>query len=118
MIVAFVPHDYPPCWPQLRAAVQERAGDRCEGQPRYPDCRVRNHQPHPDTGSRVILTTAHLAGTSKLSTDIRDLRFLCQRCHLDLDRAHHLAKAAATRARRRGQLIRDIDSIEHTGKGV
>ena len=98
--------DYPPEWPELRAAVLARAGNCCEGAGRYPDCRAANHEPHPDTGSRVILTTAHLPGTSKRSTNIDDLRCLCQRCHLDLDRNHHIAKAAVTRARKRDQLNR------------
>lgn len=102
--MTFDPSHYPSNWPQLRAAVQQRAGNRCEGSPRYPDCRAENHQPHPDTGSRVVLTTAHLFDNDHQTQDIARLRAWCQKCHLDYDRPKHMRRAAETRARKRGQL--------------
>src|SRR5579863_9835357 len=51
---------YPANWKAIRAEVLKRAQNRCEGSPRYPDCRAENGQPHPVTGSRVILTIGHL----------------------------------------------------------
>lgn len=34
--------DYPPQWDQIRARVLDRAGNRCEGSPKNPDCRLLN----------------------------------------------------------------------------
>ena len=87
---------YPDNWlTEIRPAILKRAGNRCEGIPVYPDCRVKNHKPHPITGSRVILTIAHL------NHDITDncpenLRALCQRCH----NTHDAVKRAGNRWRR------------------
>jgi hypothetical protein len=45
---------------RIRAEILLRAGNRCEGSPAYPDCRVGNYERHPVTGSKVVLTIAHL----------------------------------------------------------
>lgn len=34
--------EYPPSWPEIRARIIVRAGNRCEGSPKYPDCRLLN----------------------------------------------------------------------------
>jgi hypothetical protein len=49
------------------------------------------------TGSKVILTVAHLNHTPE---DCRDenLLAMCQGCHLHYDREHHAETRAATRA--------------------
>lgn len=75
---------YPKDWKQIRAKILDRAGNRCEGSPRYPDCRADNHQPHPVTGSRVVLTIAHLNHTPE-DCEPSNLRAWCQRCHLRYD---------------------------------
>lgn len=79
---------YPSDWPEIRVRILERAGNRCEGSPVYPECRAVNHEPHPVTGSKVVLTIAHLEDPIE---DCRDenLRALCQRCHLAYDRKRH-----------------------------
>ena len=51
---------YPPDWKDIRERILKRSGHKCEGSPSYPDCRAINHQPHPITGSNVVLTIAHL----------------------------------------------------------
>lgn len=91
---------YPRDWPLISVEVRERAGNRCEGSPDFPDCRAENGQPHPDTGSRVVLTVAHLdhvpencGGPGKRP----NLRAWCQRCHLHYDKDHHAQTAYATR---------------------
>lgn len=98
---------YPPNWRDLVAAVRERSQDRCEcrgecGSPachRSP-CEARNGQPHPVTGSRVVLTTAHLDHDTT-HNDLGNLRHLCQACHLRYDADFHRRNATKTRIRRR-----------------
>jgi len=73
-------HRYPANWREIRAAILARAGHVCEGSPRYPDCRAADRQPHPITGSRVVLTIAHLDHTPE-NCEPANLRAWCQRCH-------------------------------------
>ena len=93
---------YPSNWPEIRAQKREQAGDRCEGSPDYPDCRARNGKPHPVTGSKVVLTVAHLDHTPE-NCDPKNLRLWCQRCHLNYDREHPQENAKLTRARKRAK---------------
>jgi hypothetical protein len=96
---------YPPRaeWQEIRRRILARAGNCCEGSPRFPDCRARNHEPHPVTGSKVVLTMAHL-GQDPRDNREEGLRAWCQRCHLTYDAAQH----AETRRLRRAGLARDI----------
>lgn len=87
---------YPKDWVAIVAMVAERSGDRCEGSPAFPDCRAANREPHPETGSRVVLTTGHLDHTPE-NCDLQNLRHWCQRCHLVYDAAHHAQTAYRTR---------------------
>lgn len=115
-------HRYPANWAEIRAAILERAGDRCEcdGRCESPHCtaspvvrigrerveridrdgltrcRAVNREPHPSTGSRVVLTIAHLDHTPE-NCDPDNLRAMCQACHLSYDRDHHAATRAANR---------------------
>lgn len=87
--------DYAPNWfSEIRPAILRRAGGRCEGSPRYPDCRAEDGQPHPVTGSRVSLAVAHL-DHDRRNDDPTNLRALCQRCHL----AHDVRQRAGNRKR-------------------
>lgn len=114
-------HRYPPEWPDISLEIRTvRAGNRCEctGQcgtdhrrENYeadlghvdavidPEqrCRARNREPHPITGSKVVLTVAHLDHTPE-NVDPTNLLAACQRCHLRYDKDHH---AASRRARQR-----------------
>ncbi|MBA0124660.1 hypothetical protein H0B56_03805 [Haloechinothrix sp. YIM 98757] len=98
-------HRYPPEWPAISRRIRfDRAAGRCEctgycGRPAVHlagDQRCHNHHGRPAwaTGSRVVLTVAHL---NHQPEDCRDanLAALCQGCHLHYDREHH----ATTRAR-------------------
>jgi 5-methylcytosine-specific restriction endonuclease McrA len=100
----FRKQDYPPDWPQIRAAILERAGNRCEGSPNWPHCRAANGQRHPETGSRVVLTIAHWPDPAKFNVDPANLHAWCQRCHLGMDRPYHLAVQRRNREQKRGQL--------------
>lgn len=93
---------YPSNWRAIRQKVLARAGHACEGSPAYPDCRAANHQPHPATGSRVVLTIGHLDHTPEHCA-LPNLRAWCQRCHLTYDAQHH---AESRRQRREEQATR------------
>lgn len=98
---------YPDDWAEISLAIKERAGWRCEcrgecGRPLLhldvdDRCSNRHELPASGTGSRVILTTAHLDHTPE-HCDPTNLKAMCQGCHLHYDRAHHAATRAATRA--------------------
>lgn len=96
---------YPPNWKEIRAQILERAGNRCEGSPAYPECRAENGKLHPVTGSKVVLTIAHLDNVPA-HCEPKNLRAWCQRCHLTYDAAFHARNAKRTnRAKReKGQL--------------
>ncbi|NJM13061.1 MAG: hypothetical protein HC889_15420 [Synechococcaceae cyanobacterium SM1_2_3] len=107
---------YPKNWKQIRAAILERAGHRCE------ECGIPNHVwRHNRIGlwttginrvacwralgvsvTRIVLTIAHLDHTPE-NCDPANLRALCQRCHLAYDAQHHARNAARTRYNRREQ---------------
>ena len=92
---------YPPNWKEIVERVRERSKNRCEGSPAYPECRAENGQPHPVTGSKVVLTTGHLNHENLETQDISELRHWCQRCHLTYDAQHHAKNARETRRNRR-----------------
>lgn len=75
-----------------------RARNRCEW------CGARNHEPHPATGSHVVLTTAHVYDRAPSAAALLNLAALCQRCHLNHDRAQHLHSRRTNRDRANGQL--------------
>ena len=73
---------YPPTWlSEIRPRILKRANNRCE------ECGAENYKPHPITGSKVILTIAHLDHDPE-NWDVKDdrLKALCQRDHLAYDR--------------------------------
>lgn len=77
--------EYPENWHDISRRIRfERAGGRCES------CGAENGEPHPATGSIVVLTVAHL---NHKILDCRDenLKALCQKCHLGHDRPRHIA---------------------------
>lgn len=124
-------HRYPPDWQDIRAAVLERAGHRCER------CKAPDRQRiargggddegtymldtaevfDAETGERlgqihmsnyevkrmtlVVLTVAHLDHQPE-NCQPENLRAWCQRCHLAYDREHHKRSAWLTRKARSG----------------
>lgn len=94
---------YPPDWKAISRAVRARASQRCEGSPAYPTCRAANGQPHPVTGSIVVLTVAHL-DHDPANCHPSNLRAWCQRCHLTYDAKQHAHNARRTRAAKAGQM--------------
>lgn len=96
---------YPKNWKQIRNRILDRAHNCCEGSPDFPECRAENYKPHPVTGSRVILTIAHL-DHDETNGDDDNLRAWCQRCHLNYDLEHHQQNAYQTR--RNGKAAADM----------
>ena len=120
-------HLYPSDWPAISRQVRfERAGGRCQSCRRphltalrcLPDgrwfdaeaatWRDRRGRPAawPDLveaarlrTTRVVLAAAHL-DSNPANNRLRNLRALCQRCHLLHDRAHHLVQRHITYRRR------------------
>lgn len=82
-------------WKAFRASIIDRAGNRCEGTPMHPDCRAENGQPHPITGSKVVLTIAHM-DHDESHADPERCRALCNRCHNSWDAEHRRQNRAKT----------------------
>lgn len=90
---------YPNDWCKRSHFVRKvRAKNRCEW------CGAKNGLAHPDTGSIVVLTTAHVYDHEPEKASLLNLAALCQRCHLNHDREHHLAVRRANREKRSGQM--------------
>lgn len=89
---------YPENWKALATDLKAKAGMRCQGGPAYPDCRALHGQPHPVTGSMVVLTVAHLDHCPE-NVELTNLRVWCQKCHNTYDAK---TRAAARKARRQG----------------
>lgn len=87
---------YPINWADIRTQILKRAAFRCEGSPKYPECRAEQYRPHPETGSRVVLTVAHLDHDVSNNAP-ENLRAWCQRCHLTYDAAMKAAKRKGKR---------------------
>jgi len=73
---------YPQNWKQISEDIRfNRANNKCEV------CGAENYQPHPLTGSKVILTVAHLDHTPE-NCDYDNLKAMCQKCHNTYDISH------------------------------
>lgn len=95
---------YPRDWKsRIVPMIRARSGNRCEGSPKYPDCRAENGRPHPVTGAIVRLTTAHLNHDESDSRP-ENLRHWCERCHNTYDMPNRVKNARLRRDRERGQL--------------
>lgn len=89
---------YPADW-KLRSYFVRfvRARGQCEW------CWAVHGQPHPVTGSIVVLTTAHVFDQRPEACSLLNLAALCQRCHLFHDRDIHKANRQRSREQRAGQ---------------
>lgn len=100
---------YPANWADISRAAKILAGYRCkcEGEcgrgTHIGRCPNVQGKPAYDTGSLVVLTTAHLDHTPEHCED-ENLRVMCQGCHLHYDRDHHKQTAYMTRRAKRNTL--------------
>jgi hypothetical protein len=91
---------YPPNWDELSHQLREEVGWKCEW------CGAKYGEPHPDTGSIVVLSVAHLNHTPA-DCERSNLVVLCARCHLRYDARFHAQNARQTRIRKKKQAARD-----------
>jgi hypothetical protein len=83
---------YPPDWKAISHGIRfVRAQGRCEW------CDAAHGEPHPVTGSKVVLTTAHYPDHNPANCKPDNLHALCQRCH---NKADAPVRAANKRARK------------------
>lgn len=108
---------YPADWPQIRARILERAGDRCEtcgvenGAIGYRDAEGAFHElpgMQAEVAAldglktiRIVLTIAHIDPTPE-NCEPSNLLAECQRCHNRRDAPMRARNAAETRRRKRG----------------
>ena len=91
---------YPADWGARSRFVRfHRARNRCEW------CGAQNGQPHPLTGSKVVLTAAHVYDRRPESASLLNLAALCQRCHNRHDAADRAAGVRERRNRNQGRLF-------------
>jgi hypothetical protein len=93
---------YPKNWREIRERILFRADNRCE----WPGCWLENGKRNPRTGSKVVLTVAHLDHTPE-NCDEDNLRAWCQQHHLAYDQKHHQQNAYQTR--RKGKAVDCFD---------
>ncbi len=91
---------YPANWSEIVEQVRKRSGNRCEfniiGIGQFQRCGAVNGQPHPETGSKVVLTVAHLDHIPE-HCDMDNLLHGCQKCHNAYDAEHRAQTRKATR---------------------
>jgi hypothetical protein len=82
---------YPSNWKEISKRIRfDRAGNKCE----WEGCEAVNGQSNPATGSKVILTVAHLNHDTQDNRD-ENLMAMCQLHHLRYDAKHHAETRAA-----------------------
>ena len=90
--------EYHPKWSLISRLIRfNRAKNKCE------ICAAKNYEPHPVTGSRVVLTVAHL-DHDKSNNRFSNLKAICQRCHLALDAKQHAQSRKYGRDWKKNQL--------------
>jgi hypothetical protein len=102
---------YPRDW-KLRSRFVRfyRAKNRCEW------CGAENGKPHPVTGSRVVLTVAHVFDERPEAASLLNLAALCQRCHNRHDAPGRQARRKARIEARTGQRLLWADGMGRMGR--
>ena len=103
---------YPAGWrSRVVPAIRARSGSRCEGSPAFPDCRAVDGEPHPRTGRKVWLATAHLDHMPP-HCEPENLRHWCPLCHATYDLVHATEMAALGRAAKRRETQPELPGFE------
>jgi hypothetical protein len=112
---------YPKNWKEISQRIRIRAEGTCECEgecgTHHGRCTASNYGLHPITGSKVILTVAHLGhttGNKHDKMDVRDenLKAMCQRCHLLFDLDEHIENARKTRNTKKLQAFIDAGQLQ------
>jgi len=94
---------YPKDWKRRSKFVRfVRANGRCEW------CGAKHGEPHPKTGSIVILTTAHVYDDRPEASSLLNLAALCQKCHNGHDAKDRLKRKREKKLRESGQQLLNI----------
>ena len=88
---------YPANWEWIRSCILARAGNRCEL------CGAENGKPHWKTGSKVVLTIAHL-DQDRENNKKYNLRALCQRCHNIIDLPYRIKRRKERKRMETGEI--------------
>ena len=105
---------YPKDWKAISNAIRARSGGRCECEgecglhrthPGPRRCVELHGEPAKWAKGKIVLTVAHLDHTPE-NCDEKNLKAMCQRCHLRYDHDHHQRNAYETR--RKGKVAKDI----------
>lgn len=100
--------DYPKNWKEISLQIRaERAGGKCER------CGAFDGNPHPVTGSIVVLTVAHYPDPNPMNCNPANLQALCQRCHNRLDapmRARNRRRNRELKQTAAGQLSMEVSA--------
>lgn len=89
----FIRENYPENWRLISRFIRfYRAKNKCEF------CGVDNYSLHPVTGSKVVLTVAHLDHNTQ-NNSFFNLKALCQKCHNNYDQPKRIANRRAKRTR-------------------
>lgn len=109
---------YPKDWKEISARIRfVRAGGRCECDGRCGReheggrCAALHGHPHPETGSTVVLTSAHVHGTTPDQCGDDDLFAACQRCHNRYDAPMRAAGVARRREEERRRTLAKAGQI-------
>lgn len=91
---------YPKNWKsEIRPAILKRAGNKCE------ICGAENKSTvyrNGDKPTKIVLTIAHFYNPDPMDCRPKNLKALCQRCHLHHDKEQHQTNARLTRERKAG----------------
>jgi hypothetical protein len=83
---------YPDNWEEISHHIRfVRAKGKCE----WPECGAEHLKPHPVTGSKVVLTTAHLENEDPMDCRYENLMAMCQKHHLAYDWARARKRLSA-----------------------
>lgn len=79
-----------------------RARNHCEW------CGAENYKPHPITGSKVVLTTAHVYDHRPEASSFLNLAALCQKCHNTYDAKMRRKNAVKRKLLESGQYLLNL----------
>lgn len=100
---------YPKNWREISDEIRfDRAAGMCEWKDGKKRCEALHGHPHPITGSKVVLTTAHL---NHKPMDVRrsNLMAMCQMHHLRYDSKLHAENMKRKKAERAARIVERIN---------